>query len=158
MDGVTASAIIGACSALAGVFLSQVLSMLQASAERKHNQKTLRREKLEELAGHLAQTARWMDIWFHQVLLKSTAHHESADGSPLSSDEARRVYVLSLLYFPDLKTESQRVMKALDVLHFLGQEASVNEGKIVKASEDFSDAKKELEKLIAEEAGKLIQS
>lgn len=158
MDAVTVSAVIGAGSALAGVCLSQVLSMIQSSVERKHKQKTLLREKLEDLTEHLIRTSLWMEVWFHQRLLNHTKAQKVSDESPRSSDEARRVYVLSLLYFPHLITESQRVMTSLNTLHFLSDELQVNNEKLKQAADDFGAAKKALEALVTVESKKLTQS
>ncbi|OZY84837.1 hypothetical protein CBP51_16890 [Cellvibrio mixtus] len=157
MDAVTVSAVIGAGSALAGVFLSQILSMLQARVERKHKQQALLREKLEDLAEHLVQTSRWMEAWFHQAVANRTKSQKASDDPLRSSEEARRVYVLSLLYFPRLLPESQRVMTALNTLHFLSDEPKINNEKLVQAAKDFAAAKKALEELIAEEAKKLTR-
>ncbi|WP_339615226.1 hypothetical protein [uncultured Gilvimarinus sp.] len=152
MEGLSVSAVIGACSALAGVFLSQLFSMLQSNAERKNQYKVLQREKLEELADHLQKTILWFDVWLGHGESKSVKPHASSGESPRSSDEARRVHVLSLLYFPRLKLESQRLMNALNTLYFGGV---TDEEMVMKATNKFSDSKDALERLITEEAEKL---
>ena len=153
----TTPAIIGALSALAGVVLSQLVAMLQAALERKHQRTALLRAKLEELADNLHQTTHWADTLLKSLPVRGHAKSKEGPHAVALSAEARRVYILSLLYFPRLKAESRTLMNALGVLYtMVNDETAVVEATLKQAAGDFAAAKKALDDLIALEAKNVI--
>lgn len=154
------SAVIGAVSALAGVALSQALALLQSQLERKHQRTTLLRSKLEELAGNLHQAVRWADTTMNKVARSVSGEADQSDqsdqSSPAASAEGRRVYVLSLLYFPLLKEESRRLLAALDSLYLTANGEKVDMERLAKTAGDFAAAREALDALITIESGKIL--
>lgn len=150
-------AIIGAGSALAGVALSQVASVLQAHLSRKHQQTTFLRERLEELVQNLYETHEWLDSLLDY--LRQTEPHPKSDEplqQPQLSVEARRVHVLSLLYFPNLKQQSSKLAKSSSALYLeAARGVKFDKEKFQKATTKFGAAFGELEKLIEREAKKI---
>jgi len=158
MDSETISTIIPAISALAGVFLAQAGAMIHKSFDRNAQRASLRREKLEELADQAFQTMAWGD---HLINSLPTVPPRRAsvekDPQPAQlSAQARRVYVLSLLYFPELQCESRRLMKASNNLHLLSADAKdIDVEKMQAAAIEFGAALKALDSLISQAAKKI---
>lgn len=105
MDKELITAIIAATSALAGVALSQLIALLKAHLDRKHQRRILLRTKYEELANHLNDALVWSNI----LLSTKTIDELHAHSQPMS---ARRIYVLALLYFPLLKQQAIDYLQA----------------------------------------------
>lgn len=98
-DSSIAIPIIAAASALAGVVVSQASAAILAWRERAYQRRILLREKYEEM-GHLLSDS-FQPI---QDLLSATTTDyilKNAQNIP-----ARRMYTLTLLYFPLLKQEA----------------------------------------------------
>lgn len=149
------AAIIGAGSALAGVALSQVASMLQAHLSRKHQEATLLRERLEELTQNLYQTHEWVNALSDYLHTESPTAPDQALDEPQLCVEARRVHVLSLLYFPTLKQQSRKLAKSSTALYIEASGVTLDKEKFLKDGNEFRAAFEELETLIEQEAKKI---
>lgn len=148
------AAIIGAASALAGVALAQGAAMLQQHLAARRERRALLRAKLEELADHLHLAAQWVD-----AAIRHWVDHEgsSASSRPLRlSDEARRVYVLALLYFPALRNDARPMLTALDRLHGLRTLGGEPNTELPRHIDSFANARKRLDEGIAQEAQRLL--
>lgn len=148
------AAIIGAASALAGVALSQGFSMLQQQLAARRERAALLRAKLEELADQLHLSARWVDAtiqhWAHPTV-------SSAAPAPLAlSAEARRVYVLALLYFPALRDDARTMLSALDAMHGMRTPGSDPNTELPRHVAAFATARKRMDELIALQAQRLL--
>jgi hypothetical protein len=148
-------AIIGAASALAGVALSQVATIFQSRAERKQKHAERLISKLEELAENLHETTFWADSLLHHLTGKNPPPTAGADTLPpvSLSAEAKRVYVLSLLYFPTMREESRKLLMSLNTLYSIAvDEHPIDNDKFKKATVDFAESKKALDNLIEAQA------
>lgn len=145
--------IIGAASALAGVALSQVGSMLQSRLARNHQKSALQVHKLEELTESLQQSIRWSLVALN---VANKAEQLIRDEELQISHETQRVLVLALLYFPTLQEESKQLLGASNHLYTLvTSKEYITEETLMKAFSEFSDRTKSLEKLIVQEAKRL---
>jgi hypothetical protein len=99
MDNGIITAIIAATSALSGVALSQGIALLKSYLDKKHQKQILLRIKYEELVNHLNDSLEWSN----NLLGVKTIDELHAQSQPMS---ARRIYALTLLYFPLLKQEA----------------------------------------------------
>lgn len=156
MNVETTASIIAAVSALSGVIVSQLGGILRSFFD-KYNQRTaLLRDKLEELADNVHKTTEWVDQLVTLAAKDATHVSSTTRPGPASlSVDARRVYVLSLLYFPELRGESQKFLNASHGLYLQITAKSVEEETLVAFSTNFSLAKKALDELIKIEAEKI---
>lgn len=87
--------IISAGAALSGVLISQAITLLRASSDKKHDKNKLLRQKYEEMMFHFSASLEWIrdldcSITRSEVLTRS------------QSKDARNALSLCLMYFPDL--------------------------------------------------------
>lgn len=145
--------LISAGAVLAGAGLQQTFSLLGKRAEQKLAMRSLRREKLEELADLLSQS-QVLTLEALSFLAKGNYQPESVKVVGKSLDEvAVRVYSLSLLFFPALKALSEGFLKALNELQ--SALMSVDEETIILAARSTAQARKDLEKAIEHYAEQL---
>lgn len=153
-----APAIIAAVAALLGVVVSQLAGVVQTAAGRKREQQALLRAKLEELADMANRTVEWADLAVFPRL-EGHIHELSGVSAPQAthlSGEARRAYVLALLYFPGLTDEAKRLRDAVNAMYGSVTSGAVDMKKLGEASTAFNAARQALDKLITEEAKRLI--
>ncbi|MCX8016645.1 MAG: hypothetical protein N2690_01890, partial [Rhodocyclaceae bacterium] len=152
-EGVDA-AIISAASALLGVAVSQGFALLQQRLAARHERAAILRAKLEELADQLHRAAQWADAAIRHWVDRAEV---SASPAPHRlSEEARRVYVLALLYFPALRDDARTLLAALDALHALRTLGGDPDTELPRHIEAFSAARRRLDAGIAEEAQRLL--
>jgi hypothetical protein len=165
MDKEIITAIIAATSALAGVALSQLIALLKAHLDRKHQRQILFRTKYEELANHLNDALAWTN----NLLSVKTTDELQAHSQPMST---RRIYALVLLYFPLLKQEAIDYVQAS--IQFQGavsemfsprigasagaQAVKNNEAAIMKASRELNMARQALDNKIEKHASTYISA
>lgn len=159
------TAIIAATSALAGVALSQLIALLKAHLDRKHQRRILLRTKYEELASHLNEAL----VWSNNLLSTKTIDELHAHSQPMS---ARQIYILALLYFPLLKQQAIDYLQAS--IQFQGavsdafspgiaasagaQAVKNNQGALMKASREMNMARQTLDNKIEEHASTYISA
>lgn len=98
-------AIISAAAALSGVVISQLISLTQDFLNRKNQRRQLLREKYEDLLNHLNES-----ISFSTTIMSSKTIEElTFNSQPIS---ARRIYGLTLLYFPRLTNHSAEYLES----------------------------------------------
>lgn len=100
--------IIAATSALAGVIVSQASSAILAWISRKHQRQVLLREKYEELAHSVADGVGD----FLKLLTSKTTEELLLHARPA---HAQHAYILSRLYFPELKPLTQAFLASIVV-------------------------------------------
>lgn len=99
---------IGAILGLCGVFVAQLVAMIQSRLDRQHQRRVLLRTKYEEFANHVTDS-------FVELRDTLTAHRFLASNmQPLA---ARRAYALSLLYFPLLRDAAHDYLQSLTNLY-----------------------------------------
>ena len=103
-------AIISAVSTLSGVVISQIIPLTQDYLNRKNQKKQLLREKYEELFNHLNESLSYSRI----VMSSKTIEEVTANSQPIS---ARKVYGLTLLYFPKLTGHAIEYLEASIQFH-----------------------------------------
>jgi hypothetical protein len=87
--------IIAASSALGGVIISQVFSLLQSFYDKKHKKQTLLRQKYEEMMFHFSASLEWI------VSLNGSTTQATVFALAQCPD-ARKALSLCLLYFSEL--------------------------------------------------------
>jgi len=157
MAGNITTAIITAASVLSGVIIAQVVTLLSSIFERKSKDMIFHRDKLEEIADMVHQSEGWclgiLDTCSGQKIhqAKSDIYHRPV----VLSNEARRVYVLSLIYFPSLRKESKTLLDVSNKIYILASsQGQLDADKFKIASAQFSASIKSLDKLIVEVAQK----
>ena len=152
------TSLIAAGAALLGGALVKMFDIFQKLLEKHSERNELLRNKLEELADNLHQSSDWSNSILNSISEKGVRHANEV-GNPqflLDSKEARRVYVLALLYFPSLRHEAKNLYKASADFYIQACDvASINLEKIQKAASSLGSAKNALDKQIAYEAEKL---
>jgi hypothetical protein len=88
-------AIIAASSALGGVIISQVFSLLQSFYNKKYKKQILLRQKYEEMMFHFSASLEWI------VSLNGSTTQASVFALAQCPD-ARKTLSLCLLYFPEM--------------------------------------------------------
>jgi hypothetical protein len=150
--------IIGAIAALAGVALSQLVSIFQTHLAKKRQRAELLTKKLEELSEHLSQAHVWA-VDLIESLTKS--NHRGSTPKPhqcsaLWPSDAQRVHVLALLYFPALQAESLKLLGSSKILYSIATNyVAVSDEQFKNAATDFNRCRETLYDLIAQEAKKL---
>lgn len=97
----TLIAIIAASSALSGVIISQVITLLASYMNRRHEKNVLLRNKYEELMFHFSDSFGWM-VEINNSMTKEELFEKA------QSMEARKALSLCLLYFPDLVDDANK--------------------------------------------------
>lgn len=105
-------AAIAASSALAGVLISQAISLFQAWLNRKSEQQKLLRQKYERMMDHFFATTEWL----YQA--STCTHSPSLFRLPPSKD-ARLILMMTYLYFPTLEEAADAYFQALKAYHAL---------------------------------------
>jgi hypothetical protein len=145
--------IIGAIAALAGVALSQLVSIFQTHLAKKRQRAELLTKKLEELSEHLSQAHVWAVQTSCIIREKKTP---LLDQTFLWPADAQRVHVLALLYFPALQAESLKLLGSSKILYAMTTNyVAVSDEQSKNAGVDFIDYRETLYDLIAQEAKKL---
>jgi len=163
MKNETLVAIIAASSAISGGLIVQVGSFFHSLFDRKNKRDALLREKLEELADNIQQTVNWCDSALRIALPSlSKAHglsHGRAQSPPAASAtlslsvEARRVYVLALIYFPDLRPAARRLLNASATIYsLLGGFGPLDDDELSAAANEFSQSISGIDDLVAKTA------
>ena len=98
-------AIIAASSALGGVIIAQVFSLLQLFLDKKHQKHKLLRQKYEEMMFYFSASLEWM------ARLNSCTTNTDIFALSQSSD-ARKALSICLLYFPDLVDDANNYVLA----------------------------------------------
>jgi len=88
-------AIIAASSALGGVIISQVFSLLQSFYDKKYKKQILLRQKYEEMMFHFSASLEWI-----QHLNGNT--NQASVFALAQCPDARKSLSLCLLYFPEM--------------------------------------------------------
>lgn len=152
--------IIGAIAALAGVALSQLVSIFQTHLAKKRQRAELLTKKLEELSEHLSQAHVWaLDLMSHlskpnQRGSTLKTHQEAARA--LWPSDAQRIHVLALLYFPALQAESLKLLDSSKFLYAVAaNHVAADNEKFITAGDTFNRCREALYDLIAQEAKKL---
>lgn len=93
------TALIAAVSAIAGSLISQFLTIYRDWLSKRHSRNVLLREKYEEMANYVVASQQWM------TLVTNTKSLEELTSMP--PVDARKVVVLTSLYFPKLRESAQ---------------------------------------------------
>jgi hypothetical protein len=88
--------LIGGGLTLTGTVVGQLTTLFSGWIDRRHKVRILRRERFEELADCVSKSV----LWFPKISACRTIEEINANGPP---PEARRIMVLALLYFPELR-------------------------------------------------------
>lgn len=156
MESGIATSIITGTAALGGVVLGQLAQWLRSRADKDHERAAVLRDKLEALVDNAHTATAWMDRALESRLSRDGASTVSFRPVELS-DQARRVHVLALLYFPALRDDAARLFDATTQIYALVTDRRPpNEKRLIDLSEQFRDAREALDKLVATEARKLI--
>ncbi|WP_310598811.1 hypothetical protein [Desulfobulbus sp.] len=158
MEKEVATSLIAAGAALSGVAVSQLGNIVRTLFDRSNERTALLRTKLEELADNLHKTTEWFDELTKAVSEKD-ARRVSSNGQnqPVAlSSEARRVYVLSLLYFPSMQEEAKTLLNSTYAFYQLMMHPkNITQEELGDSTEKFSTSKKSLDDLIIMEAQKI---
>lgn len=156
MESGVAVGIISACSVLSGTMVSQIMPVLSAKRERKHQMKVLMRAKYEEMMGQLNDSLVWID----SIMIAATIEDCRQRGHAIN---ARRIYAMALLYFPLLKDASEKYLHAsLELLtsvtdgHLLG--GTLNADRVEVAASQFQRARMALDAELEKCAGTYISN
>lgn len=95
MNPTILTAIIAASSAIAGVLISQTITLLLSFFDKRHKKQILLRQKYEEMMFHLSDSLTWLQ----DLHCCKTRHELFAQAQSLP---ARKALSLCLLYFSDL--------------------------------------------------------
>ncbi len=105
MDNQTEIAIISATSALGGVIVSQIFSLIISVYDKKHEKRKLLRQKFEEMMFYFTMSFNWF-----QQINNCTSKKEIY--SLAQSLESRKALTLCLLYFPELAEAANKYLVA----------------------------------------------
>lgn len=98
-------ALISSSSAIAGAVISQAISLLQGSLDKKHQRRILLRERYEQLADHISESQSWPDTLIKCSSLSELSH------APLPI-HARKALTISSIYFPALQMTCQNYVNS----------------------------------------------
>ena len=150
---------IAAVSALSGIIISQAGTLLHSFLDRNHKSKCLRREMLEELADYVQQTVSWCENIVSNIASKEPSHAQYATTlQPVAlSTEARRVYVLSLIYFPTLRAEAHILLNTCNNIYAISiSKAKINVDEFTSQTKKFRTSVDNFDKLIPKVAKEII--
>ena len=163
MNEDTFIAIIAASSVIAGVLISQAISLLLSFYDKKHKKQILLRQKYEEMMFHFSDSLSWIQ-----------SLHNSRTRSDIfalaQSPQARKALSLCLLYFSDLVQPANKYILAQTAYYSFvvgsfdenkpftaGGQALVHpEAK--KLCDDLMNKKIVLENIIVEKVDKYIKA
>ncbi|WP_136526568.1 hypothetical protein [Geomonas ferrireducens] len=150
--------IISASAALAGVLISQAVTFLRSSLDKKHDRNKLLRQKYEEMMFHFTAS-----LQYTKNLDSCTTKAEVLALS--QAVDARKALSLCLLYFPDLVDASNAYVQG-QVMYFVslvtaykdhipfnaGSQALVHDPQHQAVSDDLNRKKIYYENLIVSKA------
>lgn len=149
---------IAAGSAVFGVAASQLGGIVRSVFDKRKERSELLRTKLEELTDNLHKSPEWFDLLLRSLPVNDVPRKTSnADLQSLPLPiESRRVYVLSLLYFPALRKDAQSLLNSAYSFHSLVVSYTLADPeKMQDVVSKFGEAKATLDKLIIVEAEKI---
>lgn len=151
------TSLIAAGSAILGVAASQLGGIVRSVFDKNSERTVLLRSKLEELADNVHKTTEWSNCLLNALPGKAEAHSTAPECPGLFqvSSEARRVYVLSLLYFPPFRLEARSLLEASYDFYRSMSGAQVDQALMSDAASRFRLAKTALDDLITIEAEKI---
>ena len=151
------TSVVAATSALSGVIVAQLGGVFRAFFDKKNQRASMLRDKLEELADNVHKTTEWVDHLATRVNMVPLPHGSAGANSHIVSlsTESRRVYVLSLLYFPDLRDDSKKFFNATSDMYLQFTAKSVDIEQIHELTSAYALAKKNIDELVKIEAEKL---
>lgn len=97
--------VLPALAALAGVLVTGSIEWIKTASTRRHETKTLFRDRLETLTAALTETIAWAD----SLLSASEYDVLRARSVPIPP---RRIHALTLVYFPELRPFAERLLTA----------------------------------------------
>ena len=111
-------ALISSSSAIAGAVISQAISLLQGSLDKKHQRRILLRERYEQLADHISESTAWPST----LLACKSIEELTVVPHPT---HARKALTLSSIYFPALQDVCQNYVNAcVSGVNYLGRSAT----------------------------------
>jgi len=128
-------AVVAATAALLGATLPQVVALLKSSFQRKHERRVFLRGKYEELVLILHESLGLLSSQLGQSQRQDRNKGEQ-DDIQVAAAAANHVYMLTLIYFPLLKSSAKCYLKATMAL----QNASSN-ADVLAAADEHGKAK-----------------
>ena len=101
--------VIGALLVMSGVFISQMVAMLQSWLDRKHKRQILLRTKYEELGAHFLDSMK-----LPHALMKCTSTEDILETTLQAS--GNNAHLLALVYFPELLPATGRYIESYSAL------------------------------------------